>query len=579
MSRAASPQPPAEDAPRAEAAPAPVNAAIFYHSDGYDTSRPKLMGRHAAGEGFLNAYVGDPATRELICYAGSRAQFLDFRRRVEPLAAGRPMKWIPHTALAQLREPGCVFLPGPGVAEGAWQRRFLDQRAYSLCGVTHTICTQRVMDSLGSLLTAPAQPWDALICTSEAVKASVERLLQDYGAYLADRLGTRASAAVMLPVIPLGVDCEAFQPSAAGESWRQAFFQKEGIAEGDVVALFFGRISYHAKASPIPMYLGLEQAARKTGKRIHLILAGWFAGPSVEKGFMEAAAAMCPSVRVIHVDGRKPEIRRNVWQAAHIFTSLSDNVQETFGLTPLEAMAAGLPVVVSDWDGYRETVRDGLDGFMAPARAPVQGLGQTLALRHFLSPEAYDEYVGVAAQCTAVDVEAVAAAYARLAEDEGLRRKMGETGRRRAREQFHWPVIIGRYRELWAEMALRRKRAGREVAPRRREAPAHPMRADPFRLFANYATSAIQTGDRMELASEDTVERFRRLKELQIVKLGRDLFAADEDCERLLKHLADARQATAAALLERFPQGQRATLMRTIGWLAKMGLLRFLEAE
>ena len=26
-------------------------------------------------------------------------------------------------------------------------------------------------------------------------------------------------------------------------------------------------------------------------------------------------------------------------------------------------MAAGLPVVVSDWDGYRDTVRDGVDGF------------------------------------------------------------------------------------------------------------------------------------------------------------------------------------------------------------------------
>ena len=43
--------------------------------------------------------------------------------------------------------------------------------------------------------------------------------------------------------------------------------------------------------------------------------------------------------------------------------SLSDNIQETFGLTPLEAMASGIPVIVSDWDGYRSTVRDNKDGF------------------------------------------------------------------------------------------------------------------------------------------------------------------------------------------------------------------------
>ena len=47
-----------------------------------------------------------------------------------------------------------------------------------------------------------------------------------------------------------------------------------------------------------------------------------------------------------------------LWAAADVFLSLVDNIQETFGITPLEAMAAGLPVVASDWDGYRYTMRD-----------------------------------------------------------------------------------------------------------------------------------------------------------------------------------------------------------------------------
>ncbi len=33
-----------------------ANAAIFFHPEGYDTSAPKLMGRHAAGEGFLRGF-------------------------------------------------------------------------------------------------------------------------------------------------------------------------------------------------------------------------------------------------------------------------------------------------------------------------------------------------------------------------------------------------------------------------------------------------------------------------------------------------------------------------------------------
>ena len=33
------------------------NAVLFHHPDAVDTSRPRLMCRHAAGEGFLKAFV------------------------------------------------------------------------------------------------------------------------------------------------------------------------------------------------------------------------------------------------------------------------------------------------------------------------------------------------------------------------------------------------------------------------------------------------------------------------------------------------------------------------------------------
>ena len=40
------------------------------------------------------------------------------------------------------------------------------------------------MDAIADLLTAPLQQWDALICTSRAVKDNVERLLQAQADYL-----------------------------------------------------------------------------------------------------------------------------------------------------------------------------------------------------------------------------------------------------------------------------------------------------------------------------------------------------------------------------------------------------------
>ncbi len=50
---------------------------------------------------------------------------------------------------------------------------------------------------------------------------------------------------------------------------------------------------------------------------------------------------------------------------------------ESFGMVLTEAFASSTPVVASDIAGYRDVVRDGVDGLLVPAAEPAE-LGEAL---------------------------------------------------------------------------------------------------------------------------------------------------------------------------------------------------------
>jgi hypothetical protein len=351
-----------------------------------------------------------------------------------------------------------------------------------------------------------------------------------------------------------------------------------GIAADDVAFLFFGRLSFHAKAHPLPMFLALEQARRRTGKRVQLILAGWFANPTIEAQFLAGAEKYCPSVRVSVVDGRRPDVRDQVWYAADVFTSLSDNIQETFGLTPLEAMAAGLPVVVSDWNGYRETVRHGVDGFLVPTAMPRAGLGEEFANRFAARADTYDRYIARFSQCTSVDVAACIEHYVALIERPALRASLGAAARARVQEAFGWPLVIRQYQQLWRELAARRAQAPPHALAR--GAIAHPLRDDPLAAFAHYATRTLDHASRVRLASADAASRLEgRYRDPLLNYAGENgLLATLDECQALLAAIGgDA--VCAGDLLESFPDARRAAVARSIGWLLKIDLLTLVRDQ
>ncbi|MDP6415408.1 MAG: glycosyltransferase family 4 protein [Gammaproteobacteria bacterium] len=550
-----------------------MTACIYYHPEGYTTSGPKLMGRNAAGESFLRGFLSYGKASEFWVQVQQREHGEHFLSQVRDNGRSEPVKMVDGNTLGALSEVGVVYYPGPGIGEFAFQRSAFGHGAWSLCGITHTTSSASSMDALADLIASPVQPWDAVICTSIAVKDNVSKILQAQADYLEGRLGVTKLVLPQLPVIPLGIHCDDF---VFTDAQRTEARQAVAADDNTLVAVYMGRLSFHAKAHPLAMYLALEQAAQATGKSVVLIECGWHANDFIENAFAEAAALACPNVRVVTLDGRLAESRQTTWASADVFCSLADNIQETFGIVPIEAMAAGVPVVVADWDGYKDTVRDGVDGFRIPTLMPQAGLGHDLAFRHAMTTDNYDMYCGHTCSLIAVDIEAATDAFEKLFDSHELREQMGEAGRQRATEVYDWRHIIARYETLWAQLDQSRLAQASDV-----KSLAHPWpaRMDPFYGFSAYPTHSLNQETRLTLAiagKDEAIERVNAYNELAMVNFAKFVLPTEEEIVTVIE-AAEADGASAIELVATIPEERQAVVMRSLSWLVKLGVFKLVK--
>ena len=546
---------------------------IFYEPEAYSTDTDLLMGRHVAGEGFIRAYAATRPDRAW-CFSRAETARADMARLLHDHGSpATQVDWVGVQNIATLGTPGLLYRPDPAIAEDAWRRLgHARPDAWSLCGITHTTAHHSVTQTLAGMLVAPLERWDALVCTSESVRASVVGLLDAQADYLAERLGAQRATLPQLPVIPLGIHTADF---VIVDRERAAARTALGLEPEDIVFLFVGRLSAYSKAHPVPMFLALEICARDRGQggsdgRIVLIQAGWFETEDARAEFETDARSLCPSVRCLTVDGRDPAVRRQAWASADVFTSLADSIQETFGLTPLEAMASGLPVVVSDWNGYKDSVRDGIDGFRIATTAMPAGTGQSLADRYALGLDDYHGHIAVVGQFVCIDVEAAAAAYRGLASDPALRRRMGAAGRARARTDFEWSAIFRRYQDLWSELGEIRRAATIDPPTLR---PRHrPDRPDPFTMFAGYPTTSLTPDTAVRRTAGATLAVALQRRGLATVRFA-DVFLPDPGLIEAVLSCLSVETAMGFDALRREVRRSPLALAPAVLWLAKMGLL------
>jgi glycosyltransferase involved in cell wall biosynthesis len=539
-------------------------------------SRKEMFGIDVANLGFFRALAQSSDFSELWFLLHGRVTPEELKARFlhETEVSGQIHTTGLFNATA-IRTAGTLLRGTANLSDLAWLRRERSgDTAYSLVGLIHCVAPPALRQEIANAATAPTQPWDALICTSPAVRDVVSEMFAQWSDYLAMRFaGNRKLRPVpLLPLIPLGVECDRIAAAAARPEARSQLRAQLALSSDDILVLWVGRLSFFEKAFPQSMFQAMEEAQARSRARLHLAMTGWFPKAEAHRElYLQAAQAHAPSIKLHLLDGTNRKTVEDSWAAADIFLSLVDNIQETFGIAPVEAMAAGLPAVISDWNGYRSTVRNNQDGFLIPTLGAPAGLGRAIVLRHIFRFATYQTYAAEVAQHTAINVAAAGEAIASLADNAELRRRMGEAGRARARSAFDWSVIMRKFAEVVLELeAIRRTAAGFEAAGR--DHRTSPTQADPFAEFAGYASNVLTADTVLRQRAGADVERLRQLQKVELNTIGAAL-RSGASAEAILSRVAQKGELTVREALVGIPEDKQRPLLLTMMWLCKIGLL------
>lgn len=442
-----------------------------------------INGRKMANAGFMAALLElDPFERYDFFVGNPDALRRELERRSHLSAVRRnAVRCLPRTDLPQaLRDtPYHVFHFSDPVTEYPALCQARNRHAPELFPVTavnHSINYKNYAGPFLAHMWPGCTPRDALGANSSA---AVE-VLRGWFSHLraAYALDPALFPGPRLTSLPMGVEPAALPcPDAARRASMRA---RLGVRDDDVLALLFGRIAADDKLDVQPLLPALRRArALSPTVSLRLVVSGFVRDGDATPELLRTMGAML-RVPLDVLPNPTPEEKHALYAAADIFVSPSDNIQETFGLSLLEAGAAGLPAVVSDWDGYRDIVTPGETGLFASTMAPAA----TEEL-DALAAVVYDnQHQYLRAQQTVVDVPALAAALHRLGADAALRRRMGRAARARVLENFTCRAVVRRWLAFWEE--LRATPLPRETEARARAA-RHPFLLPYGRVFAAYA--------------------------------------------------------------------------------------------
>ncbi len=526
-----------------------------------------------AADEFLKAWFRYGTQNRFICRPSDVYSYNRFKELAQ--AAGIDIKercvgLDPLTPQHNLETISCLFRPDAALTDMLWRRRQLQGTGYAACGYLQGLTGAKVAQTVTDLCLAPATSADALVCSSNAMRGAVRKLWDIHADYLNYRFGGTFRCPIQTPVIPFGIDTSPYLVLTSSEK-RMIQRMALGATDQEVIVLAVGSPNPSAHAHPLPLLLAAEHAARNVFCKLRIVLSGYFRPNDEREGRLRAMARdICQTVRCDLMPEGDDRFPHGLWAAADIFASLADNVHESLDRTALEAMACGLPSVVSDWNGYRDYVRDTQEGFLIPTHMPPDTAGLFNAFHYYNEGKAENFLTG-AAQSTMADIRRAASAFISLANGEGKRRAMGEAARARAQSVFDWRVIVPSFEALWRKLSsdAERERPSLNAFPRN-WAAASPAVPNPWTVWSGFATAPLSPLDRVRVVM--TSEEISIILEHDMNMFVPELLVPKASLLKMAEAIRQAGAVRIQDMLRGDAAREDARLWRCFAWMLKHGV-------
>lgn len=257
---------------------------------------------------------------------------------------------------------------------------------------------------------ADRSPGDRVRVEREVIREA-DRLIAQCPSERAELVDDYDADPAKVVVIPSGVNTETFRPVDRDEARRRI-----GLETDAPVVVYVGRMLPRKDIRNVVRAVALLNG--RSPAPLLLLVGGETVDPdpvmTPEIGELRQLAVDLGIADRVHFTGkRQADVLRDYYSAGDVVVTTP--WYEPFGLTPLEGMACGRPVIGSAVGGITFTIADGETGFLVPPRDPA----------------------------------ALAERLCWLLDDAGRRNRMGVAARARVERDFTWPEVAARTADLY----------------------------------------------------------------------------------------------------------------------------------